>query len=299
MNIISVFDYKEVITMKNSEKIQVFKRFKAFVVLRTVKNKRYLVASGAGVFSQNDPAQRAFADKLISYKIIDSSANAKIAGIYDAIAERIQAVIDSGKFKPLLIATDSDVAIKYYMSLKAKNEGGNQLLPLILNYGEKQDALVESAKHLLEIMDLYFNLSGNMPIFVDNYNNYWYEPLAVAENAKAQLSDGMELAFNGNDCTTVPGVTFLNKWHTMPCKRTLKIWFKNTYDSEGQIIVDDNGIPVKTPSRFAVHQPRNNDNVLLNERGAFMSELWNHVLKSLPDFTPTPEEQAALIEEEF
>lgn len=280
--------------MKNSN----VKLFKTFVALHTMKNHRHLVASGVGLFSQNDPMRRAFADKLSAYTIIGNTSNDKNASIYIAMTEWIQSVIDSGKFRPLLIATDSDVAIKYYMSLKAGNNGGNRLTPLITNYGEEQKELVKPAKLLLKTMDKYFEITG-LPIFVENYNNYQYEPLAVEETAKAQLSDGMELAFNGNDCTTVPGVSFLNKWHTMSCKRTLKIWFKNAYDSTGQIIVDDNGIPVKTPSRFAVHQPRNNDNVLLNERGAFMSELWSHVLKSLPDFKPTPEEQAALIEEEF
>lgn len=285
--------------MKNSQKNQVFKRFKTFVVLRTVKNKRSLVASGAGVFSQNDPTQRAFADKLLAYTPIGDTPNDKLAGIYNVIADRVQAVIDSGKYSPLLFATDPDVAIKYYMSRKAANVGGNPLFPLILNYGEEQDALIEPAKRLLAVISSYLELSNNMPIFVDNYNNYWHEPLAVAEKAKAQLSDGMELVFNGNDCTTVSGVSFLNKWHTAACKRTLKIWFKNEYDAEGQIVVDDNDTPVRVPKSYTVHQPRNNDGTLLNERGAFMSELWSRVLNSLPDFKPSEEEQAALIEEEF
>ena len=271
---------------------------KVYVVLPTTKNKRRLVASGAGIFSENDPMHRANAKKLYSYKLVDGTANAEIAAIYDSITERIQDVYKSGKYRSLLFATHMNVAIKYFTSLRTLNEGGNPLEPLITNYGKEQKELIAPATRLLETIDMYRQKTG-MQVLVDNYTNYHYETLAVSENAKAQLEDGMELVFNGNDCENVPGVSFLSKWHTNPCKRTLKIFKKNVYDAENQLVTDDEGKAVQVPSSYVVLQPRDNKGELKNERAAFMTALWADVLNSLPDFKPSEEEQAALIEEEF
>lgn len=271
---------------------------KVFVVLPTTKNKQRLVASGAGIFSQSEPMHRANAKKLYRYKLINGTANTEIAAIYDSITERIQDVYKSGKYRSLLFATHMNVAIKFFTSLRMLKEEGDPLKPLITNYGEEQKELIASATRLLETIDMYRQETG-MQILVDNYNNYNYETLAVSEDAKVQLKDGMELVFSGNDCENVPGVSFLNKWHTNSCKRTLRIFKKNVYDAENQLVMDEEGKAVQVPSSYVALQPRDNKGELKNERAAFMSTLWNDVLNSLPDFKPSEEEQAALVDAEF
>lgn len=119
----------------------------------------------------------------------------------------------------------------------------------------------------------------------------------VKKGAEKELKDGMELIFEGDNCVNIQGVSFWNKWHKGRSICILKIIYEEVLDDQNNVIKDDNGNPVKIPTKYMVFRLKNEDGTLKNERGAFMEKVWKFVRNSIPRPVLTKEEKEAILDD--
>lgn len=237
-----------------------------FVALPMTKDGQTYIGSGMGIMSTWGSNFSFILKKSIRYTPINNTIENIVNTTFVLIAKQIRKMINSKRHFCLVFAINSVATAKYYAAFKKFNKGNDMSNALI---------------RLLNAVEEYRNLTG-MPVYINSYKDYHYEPLVVSEEAKEQLIDDMELVFNGNNCVNVPGVSFLNKWHTQSSKKTLRIFYKSVFDTEGQVNKNTKGDVIRISKKYTVHQPCNNEGILQNQQGAFVTKLWRFILDNFP-----------------
>lgn len=251
---------------KKGDTINMNKYIATFVILPMIKNKQTYIGSGVGIMSTQDSNFSFILKKSVHYTPINNAIESIVDTTFVLVAKQIRKMINSKRHLHLVFAINSVATAKYRTALKRFNKGNNTSKALT---------------RLLNVAKEYYNLTG-IPVVINSYIDYRYESLIVSEEAEKQLIDDMELVFKGNNCVNVPGVSFLSKWHTHSCKRKLRIFYKNVFDTEGQVNKNAKGGVIRISKKYTVHQPCNNEGILQNQQGAFVTKLWRFILDNFP-----------------
>lgn len=237
-----------------------------FVALPMTKDGQTYIGFGMGIMSTWDPEFSFILEKSVHYTPINNAIESIVDTTFVLVAKQIRKMINSKRHLHLVFAINSVAAAKYRTALKRFNKGNNTSKALT---------------RLLNVAKEYYNLTG-IPVVINSYIDYRYESLIVSEEAEKQLIDDMELVFKGNNCVNVLGVSFLSKWHTHSCKRKLRIFYKNVFDTEGQVNKNVKRGVIRISKKYTVHQPCNNEGILQNQQGAFVTKLWRFILDNFP-----------------
>ena len=241
----------------------------------------YWVGSMDAIYSDNDYRYRAPGKGTETWTQVDGTFVDRVKAIFTIVTEKTNLFKNEGKQTKLLFVTEASVAIKCFMAFKALKNGEDYIAPLVTFKGERQEALVEAATEMMKAI-IDYRTTFKLSVHFDNYDDYREEVLAVTEEAKKYLKDGMLLHFNGKICANVPGVSFKSNWHNQSFDRKLKIVYKSSYNKNNNTEGDDNEESEKTPLKYVVERTRNNNGGLTARRGAFMTKLWSMLLKELP-----------------
>lgn len=251
---------------KKGDTINMNKYIATFVILPMIKNKQTYIGSGMGIMSIWNSNFSFILKKSVRYTPINNAIENIVNTTFILIAKQIREMINSKKHLRLVFAINSVATAEYYAAFKKSNKDNDMSNALI---------------RLLNAVEEYRNLTG-MPVVINSYMDYHYDSLIVSEEAEKKLVDNMELVFNGNDCENIPGVSFLNKWYTHSCKRELRIFYKSVFDTEEQVNKNTKGGVIRISKKYVVRKIRNNEGILRNPQGAFITKLWRFILDNFP-----------------
>lgn len=251
---------------KRKDMIDMNKYTGVFVALPMTKDGQTYIGSGMGIMSTWNPKLSFILEKSVRYTPINNVIESIVNATLVLVTKQIQKMINSKKHLRLVFAINSVAVAEYHAAYKGFNKNNNMSKALI---------------RLLNVAKEYYNLTG-IPVVINSYMDYHYESLIVSEEAEKQLIDDMELVFKGNNCVNVLGVSFLSKWHTHSCKRKLRIFYKNVFDTEGQVNKNVKRGVIRISKKYTVHQPCNNEGILQNQQGAFVTKLWRFILDNFP-----------------
>lgn len=256
------------------------------------KDGIFLVGAGDAIFTSK--GYKIIGKKTFKWKILDSNPLSVYKYAYTVLGEKLSKVANHKHRLNYILTVNSQIAIKYFMALKAVNEGMSiQEAAKILAtmYGLLQKELVKSATFFLEAIVKFKETSGKS-IFLEDYIEYFCEPLIIADEVdKELLYDGMPLNFKKDDCINVPGVSFMKKYHTQDSIRELKIYYKIEYAKDGS--------KIKTPLKYMASMPCDTNGVPKSERGAFMKMLHDILEELLPKVVLLSEEEQEEIFDEY
>lgn len=265
------------------------------VQLVTNRNTGLMYAYGVrGLYTPSNPTKKTYLPVTEdSYTpVITSTQEGMLMAVIQRAVTVIQQATKAGRRTNVRLILNDRAAIKHFLMMKAQNEGKDPVAEMCRGNVEYGPAMKEWFGAYVQAVTEFLNVTGKR-LLVETYRSQSFWDLQVADGTDiSELTEGLPLNFVGTQCVSVPGLSFVEQWHTRRGQYKLHLDTAVTFDENGSIVMDDNGKPVRHIRGLAVYRPQQNG-VPTNLRCAFVLKTLAQAGKdNVPDAVIKPTTEA-------